>query len=278
MLLRTTLLAFAALAIAPSAHAAESYDNCVGFIDSLPATISTQGTWCLRKDLATTITMGSAITVATNNVSIDCNGFKVGNLAAGKATQATGLYADDRSNVSVRNCNVRGFLYGIQLGSTGIGGNYRVIGNSVQGSTEVGMYVGGDGSLIAGNSVSDIGGTTYAPIGILAAATVDVLDNSITNVVGQAYAIGIYTRASMGGSLARNRVRGVHGSGAPAAMSIYDEDSMALMMRDNDVASFAGTRAIVCFGTKPRARGNIIVGAATGIEGCGDAGGNYVTP
>ena len=25
--------------------AAEGYDNCTGFIDSLPATVTTQGTW-----------------------------------------------------------------------------------------------------------------------------------------------------------------------------------------------------------------------------------------
>ncbi|HEY0660644.1 MAG TPA: hypothetical protein VGD21_04900 [Lysobacter sp.] len=35
------------------AFATESYDNCNGFIDTLPATISTQGTRCLRKDLST---------------------------------------------------------------------------------------------------------------------------------------------------------------------------------------------------------------------------------
>ncbi len=70
------------------AHAAESYDNCTGFIDSVPATITTQGTWCLRKNLATNITTGNAITIATNNVTIDCNDFKIGGLAAGSASRA----------------------------------------------------------------------------------------------------------------------------------------------------------------------------------------------
>src|SRR5690348_2627551 len=40
------------------ARAAQSYDNCTGFIDSVPATVSTQGTWCLRHDANTAITSG----------------------------------------------------------------------------------------------------------------------------------------------------------------------------------------------------------------------------
>jgi hypothetical protein len=56
-------------AAASPALAAESYDNCTGFIDPLPAVITTQGTWCLRKDLRTAVASGHAITIATNNVT-----------------------------------------------------------------------------------------------------------------------------------------------------------------------------------------------------------------
>jgi hypothetical protein len=69
--------------IVPPAQAAESYDNCSGYIDSVPAVIATQGTWCLRKDLSTAQTSGNAIEIAANNVVIDCNDFKLGGLAAG---------------------------------------------------------------------------------------------------------------------------------------------------------------------------------------------------
>src|SRR5688500_7900792 len=88
------------LALAPGAsRAAESYDNCTGFIDSLPAVITKQGTWCMRKDLSTAIDTGNAITVATNNVTIDCNDFKIGGLAAGVDTLAHGIVAADRKSV-----------------------------------------------------------------------------------------------------------------------------------------------------------------------------------
>ena len=84
MRLACLLLAAAAAMLPPaSALAAESYDNCTGFIDSLPATVSTQGTWCLRANLSTAMASGDAIAVAANNVTLDCNDFKIGGLAAG---------------------------------------------------------------------------------------------------------------------------------------------------------------------------------------------------
>ena len=59
LLLATGLLV--ASVMPATARAAESYDNCTGFIDSLPATITTQGTWCLRKDLAYAIAAGGDV-------------------------------------------------------------------------------------------------------------------------------------------------------------------------------------------------------------------------
>src|SRR5688500_8114044 len=73
------------------ALAAESYQNCAGFIDTLPAVITSQGVWCLRKDLSTAMIAGAAIDIQANNVTIDCNDFKVGGLAAGAATNAYGV-------------------------------------------------------------------------------------------------------------------------------------------------------------------------------------------
>src|SRR5687768_7416536 len=87
MLRLITGLLLAAAAV-PRAYAAESYDYCPRVISSLPATISTQGTWCLKSNLSTGITTGNAITIATNNVTIDCNDYKLGRLPAGDATNA----------------------------------------------------------------------------------------------------------------------------------------------------------------------------------------------
>src|SRR5688500_16840215 len=102
-----------ALSFMPApARSAQSYDNCTGFIDSLPAVIETQGIWCLRKDLSTAITGSAAIDIRANNVTLDCNDFKLGGLPAGAYTDASGVAAIDRFNVTVRRCNIRGFYQG----------------------------------------------------------------------------------------------------------------------------------------------------------------------
>ena len=88
-----TFLAVIACLLGPrDVRAAESYDNCSGFVTSLPAVITTQGTWCLTADLATAMTSGVAITIATNNVTIDCNNFKLGGLSAGVDTTTIGIF------------------------------------------------------------------------------------------------------------------------------------------------------------------------------------------
>src|SRR5690606_14004821 len=97
-LLAALLLRGGLLAAPSPANAAETYNTCAGFIDSVPATISKQGVWCLRKNLTTNVTLGYAITIATNTATIDCNGFKIGGLAAGNGAVTAGVYADNRQN------------------------------------------------------------------------------------------------------------------------------------------------------------------------------------
>ena len=54
-----TLAAFGG-ASSPAA-VAETYNTCTGFIDALPAVITTQGIWCLRQNLDTSATSGNMI-------------------------------------------------------------------------------------------------------------------------------------------------------------------------------------------------------------------------
>ena len=215
------LLAVALLApvLSLPAYAAQSYDNCTGFIDSLPATISSQGTWCLRHDLSTAITSGIAITVATNNVTIDCNDFKLGGLAAGTGMGSYGIVAYDQPNLTVRHCNIRGFLGGL----VATGGGHRIEDNGFDGNTWVALDVEGAGSTIRGNRVIDTRGSTYIAgdaYGIYAGSGVDVLDNTVNGVAstpngsGNAWAYGIVTESQGEGSVTGNRVRGVAASGA----------------------------------------------------------------
>ena len=138
-----SLAVLAAVAsLSPSdAQAARSYDNCTGFITALPATITTQGVWCLDQDLGTGLADGVAIDIATNNVTLDCNGFKLGNLAAGAGTATIGVRALGRGNITIRGCNVRGFARAIHL-EGGIGGHV-VEDNRIDGARKFAITVSG---------------------------------------------------------------------------------------------------------------------------------------
>jgi len=256
------------------ARAAESYDNCTGFIDSLPATISSQGTWCLRHDLSTNIIDGNAIIIATNNVTIDCNDFKVGGLAAGAGTTSVGIYAFNRLNLTVRHCNIRGFWYGL----IAYGGGHLIEDNGFDANTYAALYVDAAGSTIRSNRVIDTGGSTSFAgfaFGIYAASGVDVLDNTVNGVApipngsGNAMATGIYTESNGEGSVAGNRVRGLAASGTGTTIGIDNSNSGRLVVRDNDVQGngVAGSIGVYC-DNQAMARDNVVAGFATGVQNC----------
>ena len=268
-----------------AAHAAQSYDNCTGYITSIPTVISTQGTWCMKQDLATAMTSGSAITVNTNNVTIDCNNFKLGGLAAGDGTAAWGIRATDRENTTVRHCNIRGFEAGIVLESNFAGSNL-VEDNRLGGNTYVGMNIDGDGSTIQRNRVFDTGGTTLhnGAYGIIAHYDVDILDNSVSGVVATVGAggpaVGIQNSFNSGNSINRNRVGGLLADGGGPTYAIYNFSASNMAIRDNDLfgSGAVGSFGIACQDNNGSAKNNVISHFATAIATCSDDGGNSVHP
>ncbi|HEY0660999.1 MAG TPA: hypothetical protein VGD21_06750 [Lysobacter sp.] len=278
-------LALASALPAAAPAQAETYHTCKGFIETLPATISTPGTWCLQQDLSTAMTLGAAITIAANNVTVDCNGFKVGGLAAGAGTETSGIFASDRTNVAVRNCNVRGFMDGINLGGFSVAaGGYRVEDNLLDGNTRRGIYVRGYGSSVRRNSVSDTGGNTFnnAPYGISVQHDVDVIDNTIANVSAtagsNAGAWGIFTHSNTGGAIGRNHVRNVLADGSGTARGIDNYLSKRISVYGNRIGNpnTAGT-ALTCantIATASVASDNHLQGYAQGMQGCFDGGHN----
>jgi parallel beta-helix repeat protein len=268
-----------------AARAAQSYDNCTGFITSVPAVISTQGTWCLKQDLATAIASGNAISVNANNVTLDCNDFKLGGLAAGAGTLAYGIAATSRANVTVRHCNIRGFLIGLFFSGAGSSG-HAIEDNRFDGNTYSGIFVGADGSVIRRNRVFDTGLTTQSidASGIVAFGTIDVLENSVSGVVarsgggGSAYGIG--TSGSVGGRIIGNGVRGLVKDGAGTINGIANSGSDHVTLRDNDVLgdASAGSTGLACSDSFSSARDNTVSRFANSIVGCSSDGGNVLHP
>jgi hypothetical protein len=274
----------------PGLAKAETVQTCAGFIDTLPATITTQGVWCLRKDVSTSITTGAAITVATNNVTIDCNNFKLGGLAAGDATLALGVQSVGRSGTSVRNCSIRGFYRGVSLA-----GSAQSVGNSLfEQNTQTGIYIVGTGAVVRGNRVFDTGGSTD-PAGASKTAhgiflQYDnamegehlVLDNYVAGVAatsgssGSAIGILSYIRR---GVVANNTVSTVQGAGGGWSFGISNRLSPgSVVFRENNVLNGTSTKitgvGLECFGAL--AKDNVVKGFVTGADACVDAGGNYM--
>jgi nitrous oxidase accessory protein NosD len=273
------------LGIAPDARA-ETYQTCAGFITSLPAVISTQGTWCLKQDLSTAMTSGSAITINTNNVTIDCNNYKLGGLAAGVGTGAVGIHGTDRQNVTVRHCNIRGFLAGVYLDGAA-GGGHVVEDSRFDGNTYVGVWVQGDGSLIQRNRVLDTGATTmFANIfGIAGKYSVDIIDNTV-HVVAPATgsngsAIGITLENGPGGNrISGNSVNGLFRDGTGGGYGIFAVNStVRVVLRDNDLLGDGNSGyGIFCASSASHAIGNTISAFATSNANCSDDGGNVMSP
>lgn len=273
------LLALVAWTISSEARAAEGYDNCAGFIDSLPATITTQGTWCMRRDLSTAITSGHAITIATNNVTIDCNDFKLGGLAAGSATYAFGIYGAGIFNATVRHCSIRGFQSGLFLSRNAAGGGHVIEDNRFEGNTRLGIFVDGDGSIIRRNLILNTGGSTSEPgtaTAITVITAVDVLDNTIDGVAalpssgGFSNPIGIQSGV-IAGSISGNRLRAIASPGYGIQVAFGNHQTL----RGNIIES-AGIFGLYCFDATSVAIDNVISTSATGILGCSDAGGNVL--
>ncbi|HEY0660994.1 MAG TPA: right-handed parallel beta-helix repeat-containing protein [Lysobacter sp.] len=272
---------------APAAHAAESYDNCTGFIDTLPATISTQGTWCLRHDLSTAITSGNAIVIATNNVTIDCNHHKLGGLAAGTGTGAYGIFAEDRHNATVRRCAIRGFRVGIYFHGTasasGPGSGHLIEDNRLEQNTWMGISLDGDNNRVQRNRIYDTGNAPFTNTAWgMAVDNAEVIDNTVAGVyaTGSANnAIGIHMDG-WGIEARGNQVRDLAPAGTGVALGLVNNFgttnftgnwvSSILAVDGTGIAAKSGSPKSTC-------RDNTVVNFATGIAAnCLDAGGNSV--
>ena len=275
------------LAMAGSASAAESYDSCTDFIDAVPAVITTEGTWCLRHDIGTAASNIHAIDIQNHNVTIDCNDFKLGNVAAGADTQSIGIYADAVSNITVRRCTIQGFQTGISIGHFAAQSGHLIENNRLLLNRVWGIVLDGDSIIIRRNTVTNTGGSTTGTYGVAISATADVTDNVVdgifaaSGVVAEFNSTGIWERGE--GTLVQgNRVRNLTRKGSGAVYGITLNNTTGVAVRNNYLVQHNSTvgRGIFCeasgTGSDARVRDNIIRHYTIGVSLCTDDGGNVV--
>jgi hypothetical protein len=279
------LLALASLLGAPrTGNAADAYANCTGSITTVPVVIDVPGTWCVKQLLYVASASGSAIDIRTDNVTLDCNDFRLLELGDAATNQAYGIHASGRSNLTVRHCDVRGFYFGLYFQFGGAGD--LVEDNRFEGNTHVGLQVDADDSQIRRNRVFDTGGSTVIAdvYGIATNNSLDIMDNAVSGVAAVAgssgHAIGIYTSSNVNGSIHGNRVRGLQKDGNGSVFAIGSFGIGYLSMRNNDVVGDTGasTYGIYCASSHGHARDNVISGFGTALSGCVNNVGNAIKP
>ena len=235
----TGMLLYSTLALLP---AQAETTNCTA-ITSVPFTITTQGVYCFTGHLSTSMTSGNAIDIQTNNVTIDMNGFKLGGLAAGDSTNANGIYANQRKNITIRNGIIRGFVRAIYLEdvtpfTTSQGHVIRDI--LADQNTFMGILAQGRGMTLRRNQVVDTGGSTLIThaygISVNGPGN-NVLDNQVstTTATSNGTAFGIHIGAADYSMVKDNRLSEVV-SGTGTSYAIFMASSDDVMARNNMIS------------------------------------------
>lgn len=212
------------------AQAAEGHDNCDEMITSAGAVIARSGTYCLKAGITSALTTGAAITIAAENVTIDCNGHVIKDATSDGS--GSGIKAENREGTTVRNCRIAGFRRGIDIFQ---GSGHLIEGNLVTNSRGTGISVWNtSNSEVRRNRVMDVVGWHINARGI--AASANVIDNTVSGVKatpdmsGVTFVDGIYP-AGIGNQVRGNRVRGLS---ATTAVGI-NPSSSGMVISDNHV-------------------------------------------
>ena len=226
MKLKSLLLA--AVMLAPLPAAAQACTQ----INSLPATLNSPGKYCLAASHTVNMTSGNAITIASNDVTLDCDGNTIKNTATSNNGSSTGVYVSSRNGITIKNCRiVGGFTNGIDMFQllSGANANYY---NTIQDNQVAGPYHHGIRAY---------------------GSAVEIVNNRIYDIGGQAnsYAIGI----RVGGSANAYRlhvVRGnyIAGTNSPytAAYGIFSDNSLVSAFLDNGIVGTSAKTGKIAYG------------------------------
>ena len=205
---RRWLMTLAASCCAEAAVAAAN-PACVP-IASAPYEIRSPGLYCLAGNLTYATGSGAAILILTDDATVDLNGFSIAG-TGGSGTFATGVFAQARRGITIRNGTIRGFLYGILLGDDGAQGWAQGGGHLLRDLQLVrnyfrGIRVEGRADVVERCRIADTGGTTVFGAGNYAFGVevfgpgTQILSNVIDRTVAGAGGEAVGVSVSDGGS------------------------------------------------------------------------------
>jgi hypothetical protein len=241
----------AILAFALFAHATPALAQSCTAVTAVPATISASGKYCLARDFTINSTSAKAITINANDVTLDCDGHTLKNLATADNGSSAGIYFSSRNGIVIRNCRILGgFTSGIIANQANTQPNrtyyVNIEHNYIAGPFFYGILAYGSALEISGNRIYDIGGQANSD------------------------AFGIRVGGTTAGGPRFHLVQDnlVAGTTSPtrSAYGIYSDNSLASIFIKNGVTASAGNASFGGFGLRiggfyNRISDNHVVGA-----------------
>lgn len=280
----------AILVLALCAHATPALAQSCTTLTAIPATISASGNYCLARDFSITSTSAKAITINANDVTLDCDGHTLKNLATADNGSSTGVYVSSHNDITIRNCRIiGGFTNGIvatQVNSQANKTYYVTIEhNYIAGAYAYGILAYGSAIEISGNRIYDVGGQmSQAAFGIRVAATSTggpkfhvLRDNLIAGTTSPySNAFGIYSDNSVASLFLHNDVTGTtainasyrsYGIRLGGEVNRITDNHVVGSGASNDTALYSTSASTVCFDNFLR--------AAVATTTCDASLGNY---
>ncbi len=200
----------------------------------IPLTITQPGSYYLAENITAVQT---AITIDTDNVTLDLCGFQLKGPNSGKQC---GVLMGSRSNVEIRNgtiCNFYQAIYEVR----DTGKNHRVVNIRAVSNKNSGIYLTGQGHLVEGCTVSENGtACSETAFGIRTGrgctVTGNVLFNNGHSCAGEVHAIN----AGFGSTVTGNTVRS---NGTSAAGQVYGISAGKSCTVSGNTVDFNGTSA-----------------------------------
>jgi len=135
----------------------------------------------------------AAITITASNVVLDCNGATIIGAGSGYGI----CVPDNINNVTIRNCNVRNYKYGIYVESSG----NQLVSNTLE-TNSYGIVLGSSSANTVTNNVAN--SNTYAGVYLEGSA-----DNRIiSNTVNSNKSVGVFIHTSPNNEVSENYVCG----------------------------------------------------------------------
>lgn len=275
---RSVAAAIAALPLLAAPALAET-TQCTEIV-ALPATISAQGVYCVKRDLETSIGSGNAITINANSVTIDLNGFRLGGLGGGPGTQASGIFANNQKNITIRNGTIRGFFRAIQLAGT-TGSGHRIEDMRVDANRVIGIEVQGSNLIVRGNQIINTGNSsiesTATGIYLNGASNSVVSDNIVGDVSETSAVSGIFVFGSSAVEINKNSIFDLKTATSLVGVNL-DTSTNISVLNNRIINASTGTAGINENGgsTGIDCVENLIRGFTDGQPGCDYSSGNHV--